>query len=286
MSGVSWYAPFTRRTRAWASRSRSKSSAVLFRFAWRQIPTRSYWSRSRSPIHIEPEDASQRLRRLKDRDHLGECVGPIDQHSELGRLDAHLAADSLGLHRREQAQIFASRRLDGRFLAVVLAEVVHERVEPASVRLFRDPNRVGHRLPSDPLPGEPGDEPHRSARTPPPAQIGSEPPLRTGHTGCWQAMQNWTNSGFRRPQLRQRTRTSDACSARPRAVLATLPAPVTTPTRRKIHQRRTSHPPMPARTPPMTNSMTAPKNDWKNAVTENDALVAWPIVPVRKLRNP
>ena len=51
-------------------------------------------------------------------------------------------------------------------------------------------------------------------------------------------------------------------------------APVTTPTRRKIHQRRISQPPIPARTPPITKSMTAPKNDWKNAVTEKDELVA------------
>src|SRR5436309_13173852 len=98
-------------------------------------------------------------------------------------------------------------------------------------------------------------------------------------------MQNWTNSGFRRPQLRQRTRTSDVRSARSRAVFPTFPAPVTTPTRRKIHQRRISQPPIPARTPPITKGMTAPEDDWKNAVTEKDELVASPSAPVRKLRN-
>src|SRR5256886_10813447 len=93
---------------------------------------------------------------LEKKNHLGERVSPIDQHSELGGLDAHLAADSLGLHRPEQAQIFVTRRLDTCFLAAVLAEVVYQRVEPAGVRFFRDPNCVGHLLPGDPLPGKPG----------------------------------------------------------------------------------------------------------------------------------
>src|SRR5439155_1534892 len=65
-----------------------------------------------------------------------------------------------------------------------------------------------------------------------------------------------------------------------------LPTPVTTPTSRKIHHRRMSQPPIPASTPPMTKRMIAPTKDSKKAVTEKEELVAAPIVPVRKLRNP
>src|SRR3989442_2108523 len=99
-------------------------------------------------------------------------------------------------------------------------------------------------------------------------------------------MQNRTNSGFNRPQLWQRTRISDARTAsRARAVLD-RPSPVTTPTSRKNHHRRMSKPPIPASTPPMTKRMIAPTKDSKKAVTEKEELVAAPIVPVRKLRNP
>src|SRR2546428_747249 len=99
-------------------------------------------------------------------------------------------------------------------------------------------------------------------------------------------MQNRTNSGFTRPQLWPRPGTSDARPAsRSRAVFA-LPTPVTTPTSRKIHHRRMSQPPIPASTPPMMKRMIAPTKDSKKAVTEKEELVAAPIVPVRKLRNP
>src|SRR5207245_1339970 len=67
-------------------------------------------------------------------------------------------------------------------------------------------------------------------------------------------MQNRTNSGFSRPLLWQRTRISDARTAsRSRAVFA-LATPVTTPTSRRRHPRRNSHPPIPADTAPMTGA--------------------------------
>src|SRR3990172_12403538 len=105
---------------------------------------------------------------------------------------------------------------------------------------------------------------------------------RTSQTGWLQDMQNWADSGFRRPQFRQRIRTSPArISSRSRTVLPP-PAPVTAPTRRKIHHRRTSQPPTPARTPPMTKSMIAPKNDWKNVPIEKESLTAAPMKPEKK----
>ena len=51
-SGGSAYAPFTRRIRAPAEMSRSTSPGVRFRFAWRQIPTLSCFSRRRSQSQI------------------------------------------------------------------------------------------------------------------------------------------------------------------------------------------------------------------------------------------
>ncbi len=35
----------------------------------------------------------------------------------------------------------------------------------------------------------------------------------------------------------------------------------------------------------MTNRMIAPKNDWKNDMTEKDELVAAPMVPMRNPKN-
>src|SRR3990172_9480757 len=43
--------------------------------------------------------------------------------------------------------------------------------------------------------------------------------------------------------------------------------------RRMSHQRRRSHPPIPARTPPATKRQIAPKNPWKNVPMENSPLV-------------
>src|SRR5205807_2377387 len=96
-------------------------------------------------------------------------------------------------------------------------------------------------------------------------------------------IQNLTNSGLSRPQLWQRTRTSEVRAAS--RVLAVFPAvPATTPTSRKIHQRRMSHPPMPARTPPITNRMIAPMKVLKMLNTPPPPRAA-PIVPVMKPKN-
>src|SRR2546425_2398463 len=61
--------------------------------------------------------------------------------------------------------------------------MVYEGVDPAGVRLFRHAERIGQRLPGDPLSGKPGDESHRSARTPPWTQIGSERTATDGSHG-------------------------------------------------------------------------------------------------------
>src|SRR5207302_1891828 len=85
-----------------------------------------------------------------------------------------------------------------------------------------------------------------------------------------------------RPQLWQQTRTSEVRAAS--RVLAVFPAvPTTTPTSRKIHQRRMSHPPMPARTPPITNTMIAPMKVLKMLNTPPPPRAA-PTVRVVQLR--
>src|SRR5438445_10282272 len=141
----------------------------------------------------------------------------------------------------------------------MLAEMVHERFDAPTVCVARDADRILEGLPRDPLRGESHQETHRPRANP---ARGSNrfrtAPRGDGHTGFCHAMQKWTHSGFRRPQFVHRTRMSVARSAsRCRAVFA-LPTPDTTPTRRKIHQRRMSHPPIPARTPPMTKRIIAP----------------------------
>src|SRR5437667_340194 len=88
---------------------------------------------------------------------------------------------------------------------------------------------------------------------------------------------------LRGPQLWRRTRTSDVRAAS--RSLAVFPAvPATTPTRRKIHQRRMSQPPMPARTPPITNRMIAPMKVLKMLNTPPPPRAA-PTVPVMKPKN-
>ena len=135
-------------------------------------------------LHVQPQDAPVRFRRVQDREHLRQRVGPVDEHAELGRLEADRAADALGPHRIEEAQVFPRRRLDRPFFAVVLAEIVDEGVHAAGVRVPRDSEGVLHLLSRDPLTGESQEEGHRTARTPPPAQIDSEKAAPSVRSAC------------------------------------------------------------------------------------------------------
>src|SRR3989442_1844149 len=136
--------------------------------------------RGRGAFHVEPQDPAIRLRRIEDGQHLGQGVLLVDEDAELGRLDADFAADPLRSHRCEELEILAGRRLHRCPFSVMLSEVVHDRLDAPRVRLLRDPDRIVHRFPRDPLAGESEEKPHRSTPTPPRTPIDSETAAANG----------------------------------------------------------------------------------------------------------